>query len=95
MLTATGLSPSGSCTAHIFSQHMHRTAQLILEEYGPCTIFCELYPGICVTTEEKSWKNLSQGSQRVPVDTIKTEIQNRTFVTIRKHKHNNKNMSQN
>jgi hypothetical protein len=25
----------------------------------------ELYPGICLTTEEKAWKNLSQGSQRV------------------------------
>jgi hypothetical protein len=22
---------------------------------------CEVYPGICITTEEKSWKNLSQG----------------------------------
>jgi len=23
----------------------------------------ELYPGICLTTEEKAWKNLSQGSR--------------------------------
>jgi hypothetical protein len=23
---------------------------------------CGFYPGICLTTEEKSWKNLSQGS---------------------------------
>ena len=22
---------------------------------------CEFYPGICLTTEEKAWKNLSQG----------------------------------
>ena len=22
---------------------------------------CELYPGICLTTEEKAWKNHSQG----------------------------------
>jgi hypothetical protein len=28
---------------------------------------CELYPGICLTTEEKTWKNLSQGSQRVRI----------------------------
>jgi hypothetical protein len=34
---------------------------------------CELYPGICLTTEEKAQKNLSQGSQRVPVGTMKTE----------------------
>jgi len=27
---------------------------------------CGLYPGICLTTEEKARKNLSQGSRRVP-----------------------------
>ena len=26
---------------------------------------CEFYPGICLTTEEKARKNLSQGSRRV------------------------------
>ena len=35
---------------------------------------CELYPGICLTTEEKTWKNLRQGSRRVPVGTVETEI---------------------
>ena len=34
---------------------------------------CELYPGICLITEEKSRKNLSQGSRSVPVGTMKTE----------------------
>jgi len=34
---------------------------------------CELYPGICLTTEEKAWKNLSQGSQRMAVGTMKME----------------------
>ena len=28
---------------------------------------CELYPGICLTTEEKARKNLSQGSRRMSV----------------------------
>jgi hypothetical protein len=37
----------------------------------PC--LCELYPGICLTTEEKVQKNLSQGSRRVPVGKMKTE----------------------
>ena len=32
--------------------------------------FCEVYPGICLTTGEKAWKNLSQGSRRVPVGTM-------------------------
>jgi hypothetical protein len=27
---------------------------------------CEVYPGICLTTEEEAWKNLSQGSWRMP-----------------------------
>ena len=27
---------------------------------------CEFYPGICLTTEEKARKNLSQGSRRIP-----------------------------
>jgi len=27
----------------------------------------EVYPGICLTTEEKARKNLSQGSRRMPV----------------------------
>jgi len=34
---------------------------------------CELYPGICLMTEEKAWKNLSQGSRRVPVGMMKTK----------------------
>ena len=35
--------------------------------------FCELYPGICLTTEEETGKNLSQNSRRMPVGTMKTE----------------------
>ena len=34
---------------------------------------CELYPGISLKTEEKARKNLSQGSLRMPVVTMKTE----------------------
>ena len=26
---------------------------------------CEFYPGICLTTEEKAWKNLSQGKKHL------------------------------
>ena len=29
-----------------------------------------LFPGICLTAEEKSWQNLSQGSRKVPKGTI-------------------------
>jgi len=29
----------------------------------PC--LCEFYPGICLTTEEKAWENLSQGKKNL------------------------------
>jgi len=57
-----------------------------LEECGPCPIFEGFYPGICLTTEEKARKNLSQGSRRVPAGTMKTRKH-----TIRIHGHKNKN----
>jgi len=28
---------------------------------------CEVYPGICLTTEEKAWENLSQGRREKTV----------------------------
>jgi hypothetical protein len=34
---------------------------------------CEVYPGICLTTEEKARKHLSQGSRRMPVGKEYTE----------------------
>jgi len=46
---------------------------------------CELYPGICLATEEKERKNLSQGSRRMPVGTMKTEYKERSI-------HNYKNI---
>ena len=46
---------------------------------------CKLYPGICLTTEEKARKNLSQGSQRVPGVMMKTEYTEQNI-------HNNKDI---
>ena len=44
---------------------------------------CELFPGICLTTEEKARENLSQGNRRVPAGTMETEYaeQSTTYVT--------------
>jgi len=44
---------------------------------------CEFYPGICITTDEKARKNLSQGKGRVPVGTMKTECKEKTYLTIK------------
>ena len=52
---------------------------------------CNVYPGICLTTEEKARKNLSQGSRRMPVGTTNTEYTAQSIQTVRIHKHNNKN----
>ena len=47
---------------------------------------CGFYPGICLTTEEKARKNLSQDRRIVSADTMKIHKQ-----TIRIHRHNNQN----
>jgi len=52
---------------------------------------CEVYPGICLTTEEKARKNDSQGGRKMPVGMMKTEYTEQSIQTIRIHKHNNKN----
>jgi len=46
---------------------------------------CELYPGICLTTEEKARKNLIEGSRRMPVGTMKTEGTEQSAQTVRIH----------
>jgi hypothetical protein len=61
ILTAIGLTPGGSITMHIYTQTIHRTIKN-LERVSAVPRLCELYPGICLTTEEKARKNLSQGS---------------------------------
>ena len=78
LLTAIGLTPGGSSTVHIYTQTVHRTTQstktihrttqlINLGRVRAVPRFCDLYPDICLTTEEKARKNLSQGRRRVPV----------------------------
>jgi len=71
LLTKIGLSPGGSSTVHIYTQTVHRTTQnkQYIEQHNnfgrvwAVPRHGELYPGICLTTEEKARKNLSQGSR--------------------------------
>ena len=78
LLTAIGLAPGGSSAVHIYTQTVHRTIQNKqyieqLEQHknfgrvGAVPRLCELYPVICLTTEEKARKNLSQGSQTIRI----------------------------
>jgi hypothetical protein len=73
LLTAIGLPPGGSSTVHSYTQTIHRTTQnkQYIEQhknkqyveqlkYGrvrAVSRLCKLYPGICLTTEEKAWEN--------------------------------------
>jgi hypothetical protein len=67
------LTPGGSSTVHIYAQTVHKkpdngTYITIKKnwEVRPVPPLCELYPGIYLITEEKAWKNLSYGSQKLP-----------------------------
>ena len=62
LLTAIGLTTGGSSTVYIYTQTVHRTTQLIWEEWGPYPFLASCTLGICLTSEEKAWKNLSPGS---------------------------------
>ena len=94
LLTAIRLPPGGSNTVHIYTKIIHRTTQnkQYIEQhknFGKVRAvprLCGLYRGICLTTEEKARKNLSQGSRRVPADTMKIHKH-----AIRINRHNNKN----
>jgi hypothetical protein len=51
----------------------------------------ELYPGICLTTEEKHGKTSVIVAEECQLARRKQNIQNRTHDAIRIHKYNNKN----
>jgi len=59
LLTAIRLTPGGSSTVHIYTQTVHRTTQKLGNARAVPSV-CGFYPGICLTTEEKEWKNFSQ-----------------------------------
>jgi hypothetical protein len=74
-LNAIGLPPGGSSTVHIYTQTIHRTTKNEqyteqLKNLGRVRAvpnLGELYPGMCLTTEKKARKNLSQGSWTIRI----------------------------
>jgi uncharacterized integral membrane protein len=70
LLTAIGLSPSGSSTVHIYTQTIHRTTQNKqyieqhnnLGECGPCPVLASYTLAVALQLRKKTRKNLSQGS---------------------------------
>jgi len=60
-----------------YSTHLHtnntQNDTINLRTVRAVPRLCELYPGICLTSDENARENLSQGSRRVAVGTMKTE----------------------
>jgi hypothetical protein len=75
-LAAIWLSSGGSTHLHTNNTqnntNNNRTTQIQanVEECGSCPVFCEFYPGICLTTEKKPRKNLSQGKKSFSQSTV-------------------------
>jgi len=62
LLTAIGLSPGGSTRLHT-NNTQNNTNNNLCGRVRTVPRLCEFYPGICLTTEEKARKNLSQGKK--------------------------------
>ena len=87
LLTAIGLQAGGSSTVHSYTQTVHRTTQLTnWEECGPCPVFARRTPVFALQLRKKHGKP----SVRVAEDDS-WHNENRTYITIRIHRHNNKN----
>jgi hypothetical protein len=74
---------------HIYTQTLHKTTQITtnVEECGivrAVSRLCEFYPGICLTTEEKSRINLSKGKKNLRLN--KTLSQSTVYI-LPKHPH--------
>jgi hypothetical protein len=68
--TAIGLTPGGSSTVHVYTKNSTQNTEKethitikrkIIWEVRAVPRICELYSGICLTTEEKARKPLSYG----------------------------------
>jgi hypothetical protein len=61
LLTAVGLTPSGSGTVHIFTQTIHRIQITTnLEECGPCPVFASITLAFALQLRKKRGKTLGR-----------------------------------
>ena len=85
LLTAIGLTPGGRSRVHIYTQTIHRTAQLIWEECGPCPVFASYTLAFAVQLRKKHGKTSVGVVEECQLARWKQNIQNRTYITIRIH----------
>jgi len=101
LLTAIGLTPGGSSTVHIYTQTIHRTTQLTKhrtthlttnwEECRPCPVFASYNLVFALQLRKSIEKHQSVVAEECQLALWKQNIQSRTRMTRRIHKHNNKN----
>jgi len=103
LFTAFELTPGGSSTVHIYTQIIHRTTQLTQTihrttqwtnwgECGPCPVFARYTLAFALQLRKKHGKTSVRVAGECQLARWKQNIQNRTYITIRLHKHNNKNI---
>jgi len=85
LLTAIGLTPSGSSTVHIYTQKIHRTTQLIWEECRPCHVFARYTLAFALQLRKKHGKTSVRVAEECQLARWKWNIQNITYITIRTH----------
>jgi len=99
LLTAIGLSPSVSSTVHIYTQTIHITTQnkqyieqhKIWEECLPCLVFASYILAVALQLRKEHRKTSVSVAEECQLARWRQNIQNRTYITIRMHKHINKN----
>ena len=60
-LTAFGLTPGGSITRHIYNKQYTQYIESTILEVRAVPRLCQLYPDICLATEEKARKKPQLG----------------------------------
>jgi len=91
-LTAVGLTPGGSSTVHIYTQTIHRTTQFTIRKSADRVPSLRGIPWhLPYNWGKKHEKTSARVAGECQLARWKQNIQNRAYITIRKHKHNNKN----
>jgi hypothetical protein len=88
LLTAIRLPPGDSSTVHIYTQTIHRTTQLIWEECWPWPVFASYTLAFALQLRKKHGKTSVRIAEECQLARWKQNVQNRTYITIRIHKHN-------
>jgi hypothetical protein len=74
-------------------KQVHGTTQLIWEENRPCPVFVSYTLAFASQLRKKHRKNPVRVTEECQLAHRKQNIQNRAYIIMRIHKHNNKNTS--